>query len=110
MRQLPSELSATENRTVLQEFFVTCRMDKWFVDEGPEAHGPYLSRHDAIADAIDAAEMLAKPKKRFDVLLKLPGSSAELLWSSKTYFADRRANRLAGLAQPREQENVEKWA
>ena len=73
-------------------------------------HGPYFSRHDAVADAIDAAERLAKPKKRFDVLLKLPGSSAELLWSSKTYFADRRANRLAGLAQPREQENVEKWA
>jgi len=48
-----------------------------------------------------------KPKKRFDVLLKLPGSSAELLWSSKTYFADRRANRLVGLEQLREQENVE---
>jgi hypothetical protein len=75
---------------VPQEFFVTCRLDKWLVDEGPEAHGPYLSRHDAIADAIDAAERLVKPKKRFDVLLKLPGSSAELLWSSKTYFADRR--------------------
>jgi hypothetical protein len=92
---------------VLQEFFVTCRMDKWFVDEGPEAHGPYFSRHDAVADAIDAAERLTKPKKRFDVLLKLPGSSAELLWSSKTYFADRRANRLVGLEQLREQENVE---
>jgi hypothetical protein len=92
---------------VLQEFFVTCRMDKWFVDEGPEAQGPYFSRHDAVADAIDAAERLAKPKKRFDVLLKLPGSSAELLWSSKTYFADWRANRLVGLEQLREQENVE---
>jgi len=92
---------------VPQEFFVTCRLDKWLVDEGPEAHGPYLSRHDPIADAIDAAERLVKPKKRFDVLLKLPGSSAELLWSSKTYFADRRANRLVGLEQLREQENVE---
>ena len=92
---------------MLQEFFVTCRMDKWFVDEGSEAYGTDLSRHDATADAIDAAERLAKPKKRFDVLLKLPGSSAELLWSSKTYFADRRANRLVGLEQLREQENVE---
>jgi hypothetical protein len=92
---------------VLQEFFVTCRMDKWFVDEGPEAHGPYFSRHDAVADAIDAAERLAKPKKRFDVLLKLPGSSAELPWNSKTYYADCTANRLAGMEQPRKQENVE---
>ena len=92
---------------MLQEFFVTCQMNKWPVDEGSKAYGPDLSRHDAIADAIDAAERLAKPKKRFDVLLKLPGSSAELLWSSKTYFADRRANRLVGLEQLREQENVE---
>jgi hypothetical protein len=92
---------------VLQEFFVTCRMNKWSVDEGSEAYGPDLSRHDAIADAIDAAERLAKPKKRFDVLLKLPGSSAELLWSSKTYYADRRPNRLARVEQPRKQENVE---
>jgi hypothetical protein len=94
---------------MLQEFFVTCRMDKWFVDKGSEAHAPDLSRHDAIADAIDAAERLAKPKKRFDVLLKLPGSSSELLWSSKKYFADRRPNRLARLEQPREQETVEDW-
>ena len=92
---------------MLQEFFVTCRMDKWFVDKSSEAHGLDLSRHDAIADAIDAAERLAKPKKRFDVLLKLAGSSSELLWSSKTYFADRRPNRLARLEQLREQETVE---
>jgi hypothetical protein len=93
---------------VLQEFFVTCRMNKWFVDEGPEAHELCLNRHDAITDAIDAAERFENSRKRFDVLLKLPGSSAELLWNSKTYFADRRASRLAGMEQPRKQENVEK--
>jgi hypothetical protein len=92
---------------MLQEFFVTCRMNKWFVDEGSEAYGPDLSRHDAIADAIDAAERFAKSRKRFDVLLKLSGSSAELPWNSKTYFADCTANRLAGMEQPRKQENVE---
>src|SRR3954454_3403681 len=68
---------------VLREFYVTCRVDKWFVDEGTESHGPYLSRHDAIADAIEAAEQLAKPKKAINVLLKIRGSDAELIWSSK---------------------------
>jgi hypothetical protein len=93
---------------VLQEFSVTCWKDKWFVDERPEAHGLCLNRHDAIADAINAAERFAKSRKRFNVLLKLSGSSAEPLWNSKTYFADCTANRLAGMEQPRQQENVEK--
>jgi hypothetical protein len=53
-------------------------MDKWFVDERPETHGLCLNGHDAITDAIDAMERFAKSRKRFDVLLKLPGSSAEL--------------------------------
>ena len=68
---------------MLREFYVTCRVEKWFVDEGPESHGPYLSQHDAIADAIEAAEQLAKPRKAINVLLKIRGSSAELIWSSK---------------------------
>jgi hypothetical protein len=68
---------------MLREFYVTCRVEKWFVDEGTESHGPYLSQHDAIADAIEAAQQLAKPKKAINVLLKLRGSSAELIWSSK---------------------------
>jgi hypothetical protein len=93
---------------VLQEFSVTCRKDKWFVDERPEAHGLCLNGHDAIADTIDAAERFAKSRKRFDVLLKLSGSSAELPWNSKAYLADCTANRLAGMEQPRKQENVEK--
>jgi hypothetical protein len=67
----------------MQEFYVTCRIEKWFVDEGSQSHGPYLSQRDAIADAIEAAEQLAKPKKAINVLLKLPGSKAELIWSSK---------------------------
>jgi hypothetical protein len=68
---------------MLREFYVTCRVEKWFVDEGTESHGPYLSQRDAIADAIEAAEQLAKPKKTINVLLKLRGSNAELIWSSK---------------------------
>jgi len=68
---------------MLREFYVTCRVEKWFVDEGSESHGPYLSQHDAIADAIEAAEQLAKPKKAINVLLKIRGSSAELIWTSK---------------------------
>ncbi len=93
---------------MLQECFVTRRVSKWFVDEGPEAHGLCLNRHDAITGAIDAAERFAKSRKRSDVLLKLSGSSAEPPWNSKTYFADCTANRLAGMEQPRKQENVEK--
>ena len=72
---------------MLREFYVTCRVEKWFVDEGTESHGPYLSQRDAIADAIEAAEQLAKPKKAINVLLKVPGSSAELIWSSKKPLA-----------------------
>ena len=68
---------------MLREFYVTCRVEKWFVDEGSESHGPYLSQHDAIADAIEAAEQLAKPKKVINVLLKIRGSSAELIWTSR---------------------------
>jgi hypothetical protein len=77
----PSE--AEKEGSVLREFYVTCRVEKWFVDEGTESHGPYLSKHDAIADAIEAAEQLAKPKKAINVLLKIRGSSAELIWSSR---------------------------
>jgi hypothetical protein len=76
---------------VLREFYVTCRVDKWFVDEGNESHGPYLSKRDAIADAIEAAEQMAKPKKAINVLLKVRGSSAELVWSSKKSWATAQA-------------------
>jgi hypothetical protein len=66
-------------------------MDKWFVDEGNESHGPYLSQRDAIADAIEAAEQMAKPKKAINVLLKIRGSSAELVWSSRKSLASAQA-------------------
>jgi hypothetical protein len=79
---------------VLREFYVTCRVEKWFVDEGTESHGPYLSKHDAIADAIEAAEQLAKPKKAINVLLKIRGSSAQLIWSSKKPTASVKAEKL----------------
>jgi len=79
------------------------------VDEGTESHGPYLSQHDAVADAIEAAEQLARPKKAINVLLKLRGSSAELLWSSKKSFASMKASVSASAAmeQVREPETAE---
>jgi hypothetical protein len=85
---------------VLREFYVTCRVEKWFVDEGTESHGPYLSQRDAIADAIEAAQQLAKPKKAINVLLKLRGSNAELIWSSKKSAASTKT-------QNREHERTE---
>ena len=72
--------------SVLRQFYVTCRVEKWYVDEGTESHGPYLSRHDAIADAVEAAKLLAKPKKPIEVILKIRGSEAELVWSSRKSF------------------------
>jgi hypothetical protein len=72
--------------SVLREFYVTCRVEKWYVDEGTESHGPYLSRHDAIADAVEAAKLLAKPKKPIEVILKVRGSEAELVWSSRKSY------------------------
>jgi hypothetical protein len=72
--------------SVLREFYVTCRVEKWYVDEGTGSHGPYLSRHDAIADAVEAAKLLAKPKKPIEVILKVRGSEAELIWSSRKSY------------------------
>jgi hypothetical protein len=72
--------------SVLREFYVTCRVEKWYVDEGTESHGPYLSRYDAIADAVEAAKLLAKPKKPIEVILKVRGSGAELIWSSRKSY------------------------
>jgi hypothetical protein len=83
----PRKTSAGKASAMAQEFFVTCRVEKWFVDDGPESHGPYLSQYDAIADAIEAAQQLAKPKKMINVFLKVPGSNAELIWSSKRHLA-----------------------
>ena len=71
---------------MLREFYVTCRVEKWYVDEGTESHGPYLSRQDAIADAVEAAKLLAKPKKPIEVILKERGSEAKLIWSSRKSF------------------------
>jgi hypothetical protein len=82
-RHFVISLSGDQEGIVIREFYVTCRVEKWFVDEGSETHGPYLSKHDAIADAIEAAELLAKPKKAINVVLKLRGAGAELIWTSK---------------------------
>ena len=68
---------------ITNEFFVTTRIGKWYVDNGTESHGPYLSQHDATADAIDAAEQVSGRKKPAAVLLKLPGSKASPVWTSR---------------------------
>ncbi|UEM20034.1 hypothetical protein JL100_023610 [Skermanella mucosa] len=68
---------------VTNEFFVTSRVGKWYVDNGTDSHGPYLSRHDATADAIEAAEQVSGRKKPAAVLVKLPGSNASLVWTSR---------------------------
>jgi hypothetical protein len=54
-------------------------VEKWYVDEGVESRGLYLSQRDAIADVIEAAAQMAKPKRATKFLLKVPGSSAELI-------------------------------
>jgi hypothetical protein len=63
-------------------------VDKWYVDNGNENHGPYLSQRDAIADAIEAAQQLASNKKPTAVLLKLPGTKATEIWSSRQAMRD----------------------
>lgn len=71
----------------LVEFFVTKRASGWFVDVGAEYHGPYLSRRDAVADAIEAAEEEGRRKKnRTVVLVKEPGADATVVW---TYRKER---------------------
>jgi hypothetical protein len=67
----------------INEFFVTSRVGKWYVDNGVDCHGPYLSQWDATADAIDAAKQVSGRKKPTAVLLKLDGSNAEVVWSSR---------------------------
>jgi hypothetical protein len=64
------------------DFFVTKRVDKWFVDVGNETHGPYLSERDAVADAIDAASATANHRTSTAVLLKTRKGPAEELWTS----------------------------
>ncbi|WP_207460418.1 hypothetical protein [Azospirillum sp. SYSU D00513] len=64
------------------DFFVTKRVDKWFVDVGNETHGPYLSERDAVADAIDAAAETANHRTSTAVLLKIRKGPPEELWTS----------------------------
>jgi len=71
---------------VLREFYVTCRVEKWYVDEGTESHGPYLSRQDAIADAVEAAKLLAKPKKPVEVILKGTGIGSQVYLELQEVF------------------------
>ena len=64
------------------DFFVTKRVNKWFVDVGNETHGPYLSERDAVADAIDAAGETASHRTSTAVLLKTRKGPAEEIWTS----------------------------
>ena len=73
---------------ITNESFVTTRVGKWYVDNGTESHGPYLSQRDAVADAIDAAKSVSGRKKPSAVLLKLTGSNAEVVWSSRQAARD----------------------
>ncbi|WP_158045118.1 hypothetical protein [Skermanella pratensis] len=77
------------------EFFVMSRVGKWYVDNGVDSHGPYLSQRDAIADAIDAAKSVSRRKKPAAVLLKVPGTDAEVVWSSRQEI--REANRASSV-------------
>jgi len=65
------------------EFFVCPRVGKWYVDAGPDCHGPYLSQWDATADAIEAAEQVSGRRKPAAVLLKVPGARAQVIWTSQ---------------------------
>jgi hypothetical protein len=78
----------------INEFFVTSRVDKWYVDNGVDSHGPYLSQQDAVADAIQAAEQTASNRKATAVLLKLPGSNATVIWNSRQAMRDLESVRL----------------
>ncbi|UEM23360.1 hypothetical protein JL100_011705 [Skermanella mucosa] len=80
---------------ITNEFFVTTRVGKWYVDNGMESHGPYLSQRDAVADAIDAAKSVSGRKKPATVLLKLPGSHAEVVWSSREEIREANAAKAA---------------
>jgi hypothetical protein len=59
------------------QYFVTRRGANWFVDVDQQTHGPYYSRRDALADALDAAEL---KHARDKVLIKEPGKDAALVW------------------------------
>ncbi|UEM06496.1 hypothetical protein JL101_014000 [Skermanella rosea] len=80
---------------ITNEFFVTTRVGKWYVDNGTESHGPYLSQRDAVADAIDAAKAVSGRKKPAAVLVKLPGSNAEVVWSSREELREANAAKSA---------------
>jgi len=64
------------------------RVDRWYVDNGGDSQGPYLSQKDAVADAIQAAEQTASNRKATAVLLKLPGSNAIVIWNGRQAIRD----------------------
>lgn len=75
----------------INEFFVTYRVGRWYVDNGMDCHGPYLSQRDASADAVEAAEQVSSHSKPTAVLLKRPGSKAEIIWTSRQAMRDARS-------------------
>lgn len=65
----------------LIEFVVRRQGKSWYVDVGKDTHGPYLSRTDALADAIDAAGDAGRKRLDATVLVKEPGQDATLVWT-----------------------------
>lgn len=66
----------------LHRFTITRSSKGWTVQEGGEKHGPYLSRRDALSDAIDAARAASNGGDQAEVV-DLSGKQQEVvLWRS----------------------------
>lgn len=63
------------------EFTVRRQGRSWYVDVGRDTHGPYLSRTDALADAIDAADDAGRKRADAVVLVKEPPQDATVVWT-----------------------------
>lgn len=63
------------------EFTVRRQGRSWYVDVGQDTHGPYLSRTDALADAIDAADGAGKKRAHAVVLVKDSPRDAAVVWT-----------------------------
>lgn len=59
------------------DYLVIRRNRGWFVEEATDTHGPYLSRRDALADALDVVE---SRHARDAVMVKDAGRNAVLVW------------------------------
>ena len=65
-----------------QRFIVTRSGAGWSVRDGPEKHGPYLSRRDAVSDAIEAARAAASEANPTEVVDRSGKQQELVLWRS----------------------------